>query len=319
MPLFEVFSHSDRFHYRANLFSLATCFLILCTALTFLPPFLFAYFTGGFWIKQGSYSEQPRVNYSSQYIIITQSNDPTSTNPFFSSSYASLNAAFRDALIPGTNTFSAIDSNNDGVTDQFVISIQLFFDDSTIVLTNINVWLIFQYELRARQSIIMETMALINLYSSDSISLADNPMVTTAGELIFEQRQPIQLSGSDTTYNQSIINPDILLATSAINLNPVLDEYFTRKYYTSYQLDDSNWKLGTTSNSSVLNVNITVNTGSQYIKFIPGFWQEFKWGWIQYVSVLLPFVWVFNRIKEFVFRNQLVRTLVEVPYYRYKA
>lgn len=317
MPVFEVFSHSDRFHYRANLFSLATCFLILCTILTFLPPFLFTYFAGGYWMKEGSYSEQPRVNYSSKYILITDSSSASS--PSFSSSYATLNAAFRDVLIATTNTFIESDSNFDGINDKFSIVVQLLFGDSTIVINNINLWLIFQFQLRARQYISMETMALINI-NTPSLSLSNNPIVTTEGELIFKQRQPIQSSGSDTIYSGSIINSNVLLATSPINLNPVLDEYFTRKYYTTYQ--SQSLKLGnsvTSRSSSILTLNITVNVGRQSIRFIPGFWQEFKWGWIQYVSVLLPFIIVFNRIKEFVFRNQLVRTLVEVPYHQSKT
>jgi transmembrane protein 231 len=318
MPLYEIFSHSDRFHYRANLFSLATCFLILCTALTFLPPFLFAYFAGGFWIKEGSYTEQPRINYSSKYIAILGNIDATTTQ-FFSSSYASLNTLFQNVIIPGTNTFSAIDNDGDGVTDQFDITIELLLS-STVNINNINVWLIFEYELRARQYILMETMALINLFPCDISALPLNLNVTTEGELVLEQRQPIQSSGSDTTYNQSIIDLDSLLSTSSVNLNPVLDEYFARNYYTTYQSQYEKWQRGTVSSSTsnTLSVNIRVDVGQQPIRFIPGFWQEFKWGWIQYVCVLLPFIMVFNRIKEFVFRNQIVRTLVDVPYHRHK-
>jgi transmembrane protein 231 len=321
MPLYEIFSHSDRFHYRAKLFSLATCFLIFCTAITFLPPFLFAYFAGGFWMKEGSYSEQPRVNYSSKYILIIGNTDTsTGTNTFFSSSYGSLNENFKNVIIPGTNTFAAIDTNQDGVYDQYSISIDLLFPSTSasITVSNVNVWLIFEYELRGREYIKMETMALINLFSFNGFTLSSNPNVTTEGELILEQRQPIQAAGSDLTYNVSIIDVNSLLSTSSINFNPVLDEYFTRKYYTTYQSQYEKWQSGTTSSTNQLSVNILVNIGTQSIRFIPGFWQEFKWGWIQYVSVLLPFIVVFNRIKEFVFRKQFVRTLVDVPYHRHK-
>jgi len=315
MPLYELFSHSDRFHYRANLFSLATCFLIFCTALTFLPPFLFAYFAGGFWIKESRYSEQPRVNYSSQYILITQNTD--TTKPFFSSSYASINSIFQNALIPGITTAYAIDNNNDGITDQFNITLQFLYQ-SGVEINTVDLWLIFQYELRARQSLIMQTMLLISFIVPGTIDISNNPNISSAGDLILEQRQPIQSSGSDTTYNQSIIDLDNLFQTSSLNLSTVLDEYFTRKYYTSYQSQYTKWEYGTISNSNILNINIMINVGSQSIRFIPGFWQEFKWGWIQYVSVLLPFIIVFNQIKEFVFRKQFVRTLVEMPYHRCK-
>lgn len=44
----------------------------------------------------------------------------------------------------------------------------------------------------------------------------------------------------------------------------------------------------------------------------PGFWETIKFAWIQYVSVLLIFLWVFERIQRFVFQNQVLTT-VPVP------
>lgn len=34
-----------------------------------------------------------------------------------------------------------------------------------------------------------------------------------------------------------------------------------------------------------------------------------KFAWVQYVSILLIFLWVFERIKRFVFQNQVVTTI----------
>lgn len=34
-----------------------------------------------------------------------------------------------------------------------------------------------------------------------------------------------------------------------------------------------------------------------------------KFAWVQYVSILLIFLWVFGRIKIFVFQNQVVTTI----------
>ena len=319
MAQYEIFSHSDRFHYRAHLFSLATCFVFLCAVLTFLPPFLFAYYAGGYWMKESAYSEQPRVNYSSQYILTMD--NPTPSVPFFSSSYASLNSLSSTAFIPGTVTFLAIDNNNDEVTDQFSISLQFSYS-SDIKMNNLNLFLIFQYELRARQAITMETMLLISLFPPASTYLFTNPSAVTAGELFLEQRQPIQSSGTDLSYNTSIIDINNLLTTSSLDLNSILNDYFTRNYYTTYRPEYVKWQPGLVSQTDNLTISLTINVTidivNQSIRFIPGFWQEFKWGWIQYVSVLLPFIYAFNRIKEFVFRHRLVRTLVELPYHRYK-
>lgn len=315
MVLYEIFSHSDRFHYRTSLFSLATCFVILCAALTFLPPFLLTYFAGGFWVKESTYSEQPRLNFSSKYLVILDNTD--STSPFFTSSYAAINSYFSTAFIPSSSVVTPVDSNNDGITDQFSITIQLP-STSTAQINNINLWLVFQYELRARQSIIMETMVLINLRPASSILFSANPSVSTAGDLYLEQRRPIQSSGTDYTYNTSVIDLNTLISSSSLNLGSVLNAYLTRNYYTAYRSDYAQWSTGPSRVESMLTINVVVNVPSQSIRFIPGFWQEFKWGWIQYISVLLPFIAVFNRIKEFVFRHRFVHTLVELPHHRHK-
>lgn len=306
MALFEIFSHSDRFHYRAKLCSLATCFLILCTILTFLPPFLFTYYAEGFWIKEASYSEKPRVSYKNFVLTVGQ---VAATNPYFASSYASLNAAFQSISIPGTAATATKNENG------FSVILDLPFQTSTQI-RYINLLLILQYELRGRQSIQMETLGLINLYSPGTIN---NPRVTAVGELILQQRVPFQSSGVDITYNNSVIDLDNILATSSMDINSIAENYFTRNYYTTFQPYQTNWEDRTSGGTGRITIDVTVNIRTQSIRFIPGFWQEFKWGWIQYLSFLLPFIYIFHRVKRFVFQNQLVRTLVEVPCYRSKT
>ena len=39
-----------------------------------------------------------------------------------------------------------------------------------------------------------------------------------------------------------------------------------------------------------------------------------KWAWVQYVSVLLIFSYVFTRIKRYIYENQLVPTAVHRPF-----
>lgn len=46
-------------------------------------------------------------------------------------------------------------------------------------------------------------------------------------------------------------------------------------------------------------------------RYSPGFWYLIKWGWVQYVSVLLIFLYIFNKVKVFVFQHQVVATVVD--------
>jgi len=38
-----------------------------------------------------------------------------------------------------------------------------------------------------------------------------------------------------------------------------------------------------------------------------------KWGWIQYVCVLLLFWYIVDRVERFIFQNQLVSTIIHRP------
>ncbi|KAL7979650.1 hypothetical protein Chor_004808 [Crotalus horridus] len=38
----------------------------------------------------------------------------------------------------------------------------------------------------------------------------------------------------------------------------------------------------------------------------PGFWEMMKFAWVQYISILLIFLWIFERIKIFLLRNQVL-------------
>jgi transmembrane protein 231 len=292
--------------------------LILCTTLTFLSPFLLTYYTGDFWPQESLYSEQPRLDNQTKYILIAENNDQTTVG-FFLSSYSILNNNFQGAILPGSIVQSSSDINGDGLLDQFRISFDLASSQATTIIRNINIWLIFQFELSVKQRINMETMALISIVPPAGIVANANTNLTVYGQLIFEQKNAIQSSGNDSTYNQSIINIDNSLSSTP-NLDSILDEYFTRKYYTSYQTQYI-WSTPrtTTTDTNTITITVVVNIGRQLIRFTPGFWQEFKWGWIQYISVLLPFLIVFNRLKLFVFSNHLVRTFVPLPIHRHKA
>ncbi|CAF0935979.1 unnamed protein product [Adineta steineri] len=314
MYFYELFSHADRFTHRTQILSNATFVLILCTTLTFLPPFLLTYYTGDFWLQELIYSEQPVVD-QTNYILQTLNN---ANNQFFASSYSTLNENFQNSLVSTAENKMPFDTDGDGLIDQFQTTFDLTFADSTTQISSLNIWLLFQFQLSRKQYINMETMALISFVSPATLTPGSNQNITIYGDLTFEQRKPIQNSGSDATYNTPII--DTTSSSLSPDLNLILDNYFVRNYYTSYQTQYISMAPRTTTvDTTKLTVNIIVNVGRQAIRYRPGFWQAFKWGWIQYICVLIPFMMIFNRLKVFVFSNQIVRTSVPLPKHRHQA
>lgn len=263
-------------------------------------------------MKEAFYVEQARINSSLKYLVVVENSDTTNYQ-FLATSYASLNSLFERVILPASGSFQALDRNGDGVVDQVSTAVEILFPSGATTIQNVNVWLVIQYELRGRQRVVMESLALAQLVPPDvALPISTSPIVNVVGDLIFKQRQPIQSFGLETLYNRSILD-----LTSSLDLNAELNKYFARKYYTAYQARRATWRNGI-AGTNKLTVNITMNIPQQSIRFIPGFWQEFKWGWIQYLSALLPFVFVFNRIKEFVFRHHFVRTWIEMPLHRQK-
>jgi transmembrane protein 231 len=315
MSGFELFSHAERFPYRAHIISSASLAIVLCTALTFLPPFLLTYYTGGFWMRESVYSEQPRLNNSIKYALMIDTAD-TTVKRFFMSSYSSVNRDFVAGVLFGKVSETTRDIDGDGLIDQFRVSFELIFPSTgSPVINSINIWLAFQFEFRRRERIIMETLAPISIVPPSRIVSSDRKNITIYGQLKFEQRQPIRNAGSDSSLNVPIIDAD---NTLSINSDTILGTYFSRKYYTTYQTDYVSI-VPPSPSTAAFTVNAVVNVGRQTVRFIPGFWEEFKWGWIQYIAALLPFMFVFDRLKLFVFSNQMVRTLVPIPTHRHKA
>ena len=72
------------------------------------------------------------------------------------------------------------------------------------------------------------------------------------------------------------------------------------------------------ANDGTFDIKIKVRYPPYNVNYVPAFWEQFKWGWIQYVAVLLPFLFVFKLAKIFIFENQLVPTVVIDPAHKIK-
>ncbi|CAB1313933.1 unnamed protein product [Coregonus sp. 'balchen'] len=91
---------------------------------------------------------------------------------------------------------------------------------------------------------------------------------------------------------------------SAYDLANVIGSYQDRNLTTFLSCPSPVWTMGRAAGTP-FQINAEVRYPVEMIKF----------AWIQYVSVLLIFLWVFNRIQTFVFQNQVVPT-VPIPLFK---
>ena len=303
MVLYKVYSQEHRLRYFAHPCSSAVLFQLCCLLLTFVPPLFTSYFTGGFYYKESTYSEQPRISFSGKYQLITGS----SSLPVFSSWDARLNNYFASSYYYPSNLRTDVprDVDGDGIIDQNIIILNLVLPE-TIAGKTINLWLLFQYALNRYPLINMEALGVISLKAPPSV--LENATATVYGQLRFQQREAVTSHTNDTSVYGSVIDYGAYSLVPAFD--EVLNNYASRNYFTTFDQDYVQWSSSTAAVTQ-LTLKVVLNTGLQPIRYVPSFWKEVRWTWIQYVTALIPFLYVMNKVKEFAFSNRLVRTIVK--------
>ena len=71
------------------------------------------------------------------------------------------------------------------------------------------------------------------------------------------------------------------------------------------------WRNDYSSSSEKFTLSGVIRYPNQVISYRPNFWQIIKEAWIQYLAILVVFIFVFHYLKRFVFENQIVQTIVK--------
>ncbi|XP_072241456.1 transmembrane protein 231-like [Leuresthes tenuis] len=111
-------------------------------------------------------------------------------------------------------------------------------------------------------------------------------------------------------YNVSVIDESSPFASS-YDLENIVRSYQKRNLTTVLSCPMPVWTVGRAAGSP-FELTAEIRYPAEVISYRPGFWETIKFAWIQYVSVLLIFLWVCERIQRFVFQNQVLTT-VAIP------
>uniref|UniRef100_A0A8D2DBF5 Transmembrane protein 231 n=1 Tax=Sciurus vulgaris TaxID=55149 RepID=A0A8D2DBF5_SCIVU len=295
MALYELFSHPAERGYRAGLCSKAALFLLLAAALTYIPPLLVAYRSHGFWLKRSSYEEQPTVRFQHQVLLVALLG-PEHGGFLAWSTFPAFNRLQGDHLrVPLVSTREE-DRNQDGKMDMLHFKLELPLQSTEHVL-GVQLILTFSYQLHRMATFVMQSMAFLQ----SSFAVPGSQLYVN-GDLRLQQKQPLRYSGLDVRYNVSVINGSSPFAHD-YDLTNIVAAYQERNVTTV--LNDANpiWLVGRAAEAPFV-INAIIRYPVE-----PGFWEMVKFAWVQYVSILLIFLWVFKRIKIFVFQNQVVTTI----------
>ncbi|XP_071424015.1 transmembrane protein 231 isoform X2 [Pithys albifrons albifrons] len=149
---------------------------------------------------------------------------------------------------------------------------------------------------------VMQSMAFLQFFSP-----VPGSQLYMNGDLKLNQRQLLNHCGLDTRYNVSVVNGTSPFA-SDYDLTNIIAAYWDRNVTTVFSDPSPVWMTGRSTDTPFI-INATIHYPVEVILYQPGFWEIIKFAWIQYVSILLIFLWVFGRIKMFLFQNQVLTTI----------
>ncbi|XP_029379254.1 transmembrane protein 231 [Echeneis naucrates] len=299
MAFYEVYCHPAVIRYKTSVCTKATFFLVVVVCLTYLAPLLVSYRSQGFWIKRSTYEEQPVVRFQYQVLLVAATS--SAGNYVAWSTFPHLNKMLGANLRIPSVSVREEDPNQDGKMDRLVFQLQLPLKAEEEVY-NIQLLLTFSYQLFRMSTVVMQSMAFVQQSSS-----VPGAKLFISGDLRLHQKTPLPHQGLYNIYNVSVIDGSSPFA-SAYDLDNIIRSYQNRNLTTVFSCPMPVWTLGRAAGSP-FELNAEIHYPMEVISYRPGFWETIKFAWIQYVSVLLIFLWVFERIQRFVFENQVLTTV----------
>ncbi|BFZ12865.1 hypothetical protein BsWGS_15904 [Bradybaena similaris] len=301
MAMYEIFSHPELRRYKTSIFSKATLLMLAILILTFIPPLLIVYRSYGFWLREATYREQPRVAFKKEFILILDLQKDQ--NPVVYSTFQHYNQLVQSYLRIPVVKAREDDTNGDGKYDRLNLDIDIPMTAGDEVVS-VKLLLFFYYKLRKFSQFHMESLGYID-YSSP----VSGASLQVFSDLRLRQKQLLGYRGTDTRYNDTLVDPASPYAETYTLAN-IFRAYSSRNVTTVLQDPVNIWSAGRPGDSP-FKISVLINYPEEVISYSPGFWYLIKWGWVQYVSVLLIFLYIFTKVKVFVFQHQVVATVVD--------
>ncbi|XP_060784497.1 transmembrane protein 231-like isoform X2 [Neoarius graeffei] len=299
MGFYEVYSHPVLIRYKARVCSRASVFVLVVYLLTYIPPLLITYRSQGFWLKQSSYEEQPVVQF--QYEMLMMGVTSVSGEYVAWSTFSNFNALLGDKLRIPTVSVQESDRNGDGKADRLSLQMSVPLTSEEQIYS-IQLLLTFSYQLRRMSVVVMQSMVLVQASSPVPVS-----QLFISGDLKLQQKEPLSHRGVHTHYNVSVINLASPFASS-YDLSTIIRNYQERNLTTYLSCPVPVWTVGRAANAP-FEIKAEIRYPVETVTYRPGFWETLKFAWVQYVSVLLIFLWIFQRIQTFVFHNRVLPTV----------
>ena len=266
-----------------------------------LAPFFIAYSTKGLWIREEFYQEQPDVRFTREVIVFLHGSAPHSILTW--SSLPSYNALLQTRLRVPLFRFHEEDSDRDGTADYIDLSMEFPMQAGDDV-THVTCLLMHQLKLSKHALVTIQAMSYL-----DYAAAGPGHAVHFSGEMRVRQRNAFPSYGKLSTYNTPVLNSSSPYA-SDYDLNTIVTEYFKRNVSTFIDNNIPVWQYGQ-GMAQPFTLSARIYFPNQLLLYQPDFWQVVKFAWIQYLAIVIIFIFVVDLISRFLYSNFLLPTIVK--------
>jgi len=282
---------------------------MLCIVGAVLIPFYIAYGSGNFWLKKSVLFEQPQVKFTYEILTVFQgvsSNDPDSIQTWVWDTVPEIQQVYEPFLRPCIVRAWPTDSNLDGISDEWTITVQMPLDHGDKVYQVQSVAR-FTYELVGRAALFMDTIAYIEHSSpipGRGLNVEADAQLRQK-EALSVRKENILSQGRRSTPASLQENLISTLVSSYSKRNFTMELSNTYKVWSTIGNMD---QFSTIPDSFLLNFTLRIPTDQ--IVYIPDVPQVLKVAWIQYFSIAAIFFILFYILEKFVYTNQVLETMV---------
>uniref|UniRef100_A0A0R3RQI0 Transmembrane protein 231 n=1 Tax=Elaeophora elaphi TaxID=1147741 RepID=A0A0R3RQI0_9BILA len=264
------------------------------------PFYLYIIVHTGFWKKFGEYREQAAVYYKQRFIILLKGEEPN--NYYVWSSYPLLNYAEEAHVRMAVLEEYENDFNDDGKPDLIELN-ATFPVEVKDKICGIFYMFLFDYQLDQKARFSMETAIFDDLEHATSSS-----SLIISGDLWLDQAAPLWSSGRDPDHGGSLIN-ESNLDLSQYNPAVIVSRNSFRNFTTTLKRKSAVWTPKRTGNNNFI-LRLSIRILEQQLFYRTGLLELLKWAWIQYFACFIIVHYFVNKLRQFLFENHLLNTIV---------
>ncbi|VDK88848.1 unnamed protein product [Litomosoides sigmodontis] len=254
----------------------------------------------GFWKKFGEFREQATVYYKQRFIVVLKGEAPNSY--YVWSSYPLLNHAEEAHVRIAVVEECESDFNDDGKPDFIELNVT-FPTEKKDKIRGIFYMFLLEYQLDQRSRFSMEAAVLDNLEHA----LASSSL-TISGDLWLDQAAPFWSSDQDLNREGVLINESSLELTQ-YSPAVILTRYSFRNFTTFLKRKSVVWTSKPDGNDNFV-LRLSIRIVEQQLFYRTGLLELLKWAWIQYFSIFIIVHYFINKLRQFLFENHLLSTIV---------